>query len=554
MTCCTLPEILPFTAQIEQLKEELLHARCKANYYENLHQRNVEIRERLEVERREELFRLKQEHEAKEKQLLQQINDLQAKLKLRERQLYGAKSEKQKSKKEASNKPGTRRKRGQQSGTTSPPRRDYSDLPIEEDFKQVPPDELHCPHCNAPYVDLGSSEDNDVIEVDVKAHIRRIKRRKYMRTCHCHSQPMIITAPVEPRVVPKSIFGNSVWTDFLVKKFWNGLPLYRIIQDLSSHGLNVSFGTIVGGFSKLSVLLQPVYEKIQERNLLDQHWNADETGWKVFENVEGKAGNKWFLWIFKSESSSVYILDPFRSTKVLKKYFGDETKGIISCDRYAAYFCFVEGSSDRFLIAFCWAHVRRDFVSLARDRPEHETWAMSWVEEIRKLYAINKLRVAALSDDQKFTDLDRELRKAIFDFKKRAKDQLEKKALPIPCRKILESLERHWHGLTTFLENPTVPMDNNSAERGLRGSVVGRKNYYGSGSVKSAYFTAMMFTIIQTLLIWQINPRLWLSKFFNYRSSYPEESIDSWLPWNMDKELLAILKLKSAHDPPHGEA
>src|SRR3990170_6859829 len=58
-------------------------------------------------------------------------------------------------------------------------------------------------------------------------------------------------------------------------------------------------------------------------------------------------------------------------------------------------------------------------------------------------------------------------------------------------------------------EHAEVPMDNNTAERGLRGGAVGRKNYYGSSSIQSAEFTAIMFTIIQTLLIWNINPHAW---------------------------------------------
>ncbi len=36
----------------------------------------------------------------------------------------------------------------------------------------------------------------------------------------------------------------------------------------------------------------------------------------------------------------------------------------------------------------------------------------------------------------------------------------------------------HWQGLTIFVDHPHIPMDNNAAERGLRGSVLGRKNYY----------------------------------------------------------------------------
>ncbi|MGZ3387141.1 MAG: IS66 family transposase [Isosphaeraceae bacterium] len=75
-------------------------------------------------------------------------------------------------------------------------------------------------------------------------------------------------------------------------------------------------------------------------------------------------------------------------------------------------------------------------------------------------------------------------------------------------QKVLESLGNHWTGLTVFVEHPKVPMDNNTAERSERGPVVGRKNYYGSGSVWSGRLTAMMFSLSQTLCLWGLNPRL----------------------------------------------
>ena len=84
-----------------------------------------------------------------------------------------------------------------------------------------------------------------------------------------------------------------------------------------------------------------------------------------------------------------------------------------------------------------------------------------------------------------------------------------------------------------------VRMDNNTAERSERGPVVGRKNYYGSGSVWSGRLAAMMFSLSQTLCLWGLNPRLWLT-------AYPEacaqaggravEDVDRFMPWNLNPE------------------
>ncbi|MEM7174663.1 MAG: transposase [Chlamydiota bacterium] len=124
------------------------------------------------------------------------------------------------------------------------------------------------------------------------------------------------------------------------------------------------------------------------------------------------------------------------------------------------------------------------------------------------------------------------------------------KNLAKPCIKAVKSLKRHWEGLTTFVKHPHVPMDNNSAERELRKGVIGRKNYYGSGSKKSAEFKAIAFSIIQTLLIWEVNPQSWFEKFFNFMGEAWNKPLGSWLPWNMTPSRLKELSLKNYHDPP----
>jgi transposase len=334
-----------------------------------------------------------------------------------------------------------------------------------------------------------------------------------------------------------------------MQKFWHGQPLHRVIQELESHDLSIPVGTVAGGFLRLLALFKIIYQAIIEKSLSDKHWHADETGWKVFEPLDGKAGNRWFLWVFRSNSTAVFILDPSRSAKVVEAFFGDDSNGIISCDRYRAYFCFASKSGERFLVAYCWVHVRRDFLAIAKDWPEYELWATDWILEIRHLYHLNALRIEESKGSQAEV-CQKALEEGVAIFKQKAEKQREDKNLAQPCKKVLESLDRHWHGLTTFVEHPEIPMDNNTAERALRGGAVGRKNYYGSGSLKSADFTAIMFTIIQTLLIWKINPQAWFTGFFDFIGGDWDKKFDHWLPWNMSSEQLTKLSLKKYHDPP----
>jgi transposase len=548
---CRRIEILHNPSEIDQLRKDLFEARYEANYYKDLHRRNVAARERVQCEHDAEIWKLKQKHQEEVDRLEGTIRHLQAKVKLRERQLFGKKSEQSSNREESLNKGKSTRNRGQQREHKSPPKRDYSHLSVIPEIQEIPENDRICPCCNAPYVDMGATEDSDVIEVEVQAHIRRLKRKKYRRTCSCQSQPVILTAPQATKVLPKSHLGNSVWIHLLMQKFWHGQPLHRSIQELSSHGLAIPVGTVIWGFWRILPLLRIIYQIIIEKSLSDKHWHADETGWKVFETLEGKANNRWFLWIFRSNSTAVFVLNPSRSAKVVEEFFGDESKGIISCDRYRAYFCFVSRSNERFLIAYCWAHVRRDFLAVAKDWPIHESWGMDWIQEIRHLYHLNDLRIAQEKSSPEFLKYQDRLEEAASAFKEKMNQQRTDSRLAEPCRKTLESLDRHWHGLTTFIKHAEVPMDNNAAERGLRGGAVGRKNYYGSGSIQSAEFTAIMFTIIQTLLIWGINPQSWFSGVFDFIGNDWGRNFEHWLPWNISSEQKSEFSLKKSHDPPH---
>ena len=112
------------------------------------------------------------------------------------------------------------------------------------------------------------------------------------------------------------------------------------------------------------------------------------------------------------------------------------------------------------------------------------------------------------------------------------------------AKKILKSLNKHWNGLTIFVDHPEIPMDNNIAERGLRSSVVGRKNYYGSGAVWSGELAAALFTLFKTLKLWKINVHTWLLAYF-YECALvggePLKDITPFLPWKMPEKQRQLL-------------
>src|SRR5262249_17902144 len=110
--------------------------------------------------------------------------------------------------------------------------------------------------------------------------------------------------------------------------------------------------------------------------------------------------------------------------------------------------------------------------------------------------------------------------------------------------KVLTSLQEHWSGLTLFVDDPHIPMDNNRSERLLRGPALGRKNYYGSGALWSGRLAAALFSLLATLQLWHINPRLllhWYLQSCAEAGGQAPKDIEPFLPWNLPETMRAKL-------------
>ena len=119
-------------------------------------------------------------------------------------------------------------------------------------------------------------------------------------------------------------------------------------------------GTITDGLKRLTPLFEPVYEALVEHSQGQTLWHADETRWLVFVVREGKAGYRWYLWVFHSAQVVVFVLAAGRSHDVPEEYFGPaEGRGILVVDRYKAYQAIDKVKSGRIVLAFCWAHTIR---------------------------------------------------------------------------------------------------------------------------------------------------------------------------------------------------
>jgi transposase len=528
-------------AGILEPADKLRALNCDLGYYKVMHARAVE-REAVLKRRVCELEERCAGQEERIRELFEANEKLLARVAWLETQLFGRKSERTKggagesmddppdiSKTGAAEGEESRR-RGGQPGAKGHGRKRHTHLPTEEILHELPPDRRCCPCCAKPFALFPGTEDSDELDWDVRLTRRVHKRARYRPTCQCPELPGIIAAPPPPKLIPKGMFSCGFWTRLLLDKFLFQRPLYRTRSALALEGLDIAQGTLTGGLKRIEELLQPLYERIRAHSREAKHWHMDETRWRVFAELEGKAGSLWWLWVVATRDAVAYLLEPTRSASVPRNHLGADAEGIVSADRYVAY----KALGSKIRVAFCWCHVRRDFIETGEGYKKLAAWARAWEGRINNLFAINARRTKA--DPNAFLLEDNALRAALAGMASAGERELQDPALHPAQKAALTSLRNHWDGLTLFVSNPSIPMDNNEAERRLRNPVMGRKNYYGSGALWSGRLAASAFTIFQTCLLNHVNPHKFMLDYLEAcatNAGLPPRDIESFLPWNL---------------------
>lgn len=536
------PSPKPFDLEwVTLTKREHIDLVMQAKQYKSLHGRAVKRLELADMCHRHDIEQAREREDCLKRQLetaLAQIRDLR-------QRVFGEKTE------QSRTIPGlthtstdTVRPRGQQRGRPGHGRTRLHGLPAvvqEVTFQAC------CPGCGLGLNEFAGTQDAEVLEIEVKAYRRIVRRHRYRPACGCARLPGIVTAPSPAQLIPRGKLGISIWVEVLLSKFVYGQPSARLLQDWRDQGLTISQGTLTDGLHDLLPMFEPLVQAGLAQLRRSSHWHADETRWEVFEELEGKVGHRWYLWVFKSKTVVCFVLDPSRSAKVPGAALQGVTQGILSVDRYGAYRKFAR-QTPGVSLAICWAHQRRDFLRVANDHPVLWSWAMGWVEQIAQLYRLHALRrqhYDNATDQAAFSDNDAQLRKLIEVMDVQCQTGLGDEQLAAPARKVLRTMRTYWPGLVLFLDHPWLDLDNNVSERALRPAVVGRKNFYGSGSQWSGQLAAAMMGLLNTVRLWGLNPRLWLSGYLQACADAGGRAPDDWsrfVPWQMDEAQLAALR------------
>jgi len=538
------PEPTPFDLQTVTIsRREHIELRQQLSSYRTLHGKAVKRMQRMERDHAAQLDRARSEIG----RLQGELDTAKAQIRDLRKRVFGSKTEHARSVTvRAGEVPPEipRRPRGQQRGAPGHGRRCLSSLPAREQHLEL--DDRCCGDCGHPFEEISGTHDAEVLEIEVKAYRRVVRRHRYRPVCACGVGPAVVSAPVPAQLITRGKLGVSIWVEALLSKYLYGQPTHRLLCDWGDLGLEIAQGTLTDGMRVLAPLFAPLAAASLARLRQAQYWHADETRWEVFEDRVGKIGHRWYLWVFSSAEVVSFVLDPSRSAAVPLSALHGVGPGVLSVDRYSAYRKFAR-CTPGVELAICWAHQRRDFLRVANDHPKLWGWAMAWVAQIGQVYALHAKRRQHADDPAStaFIESHTQLTALLAALLAQCETELSDADKPKPAAHALRALRLYWPGLVLHIDHPFIDLDNNEAERLLRPAVVGRKNYYGSGSACSGTLAATLMGLFATVRMWGLNPRTWLTRYLEAcrdAGGQAPASLDGFLPWSMDEAQLALMR------------
>lgn len=437
-------------------------------------------------------------------------------------------------------------------------------LPTEDELYELNKNELECPLCELELHPLKDMYEIS-IEIDIiepKVVLRRLLQQKY----GCKNRCTIITAPGPAKLGHGSLYSPDFGLEIAAAKYLDNTPLERQVRRFERLGLMIDSQTLFDQLYLVFEYVSPTVEAIYNNLMCQDLLHADETPWPM---LEGPMEGRWTLWTLVCDHGAFFSGSSTRSAVVADVLLGGY-EGTVVCDAASMYPALAEHGGktakvDMFemfmpsgemtthfvrefkwviphiVLAYCWAHVLRRFRDCAKDFPRLTKEPLTL---IRKLYAaeeeaerLARARAGPNPDDVEFEthllSARRELREAVSrPVLEQLRGWLETPRV-LPSTRLGEAIDytlHNWKGLTVFLDDPAVVLDNNIAERTLRQAVVGRKVYYGSHSSRGIQVACAFYTLFESARLNGLEPVEYLRRVLYAALAKPGTVT---LPWDV---------------------
>ncbi len=458
---------------------------------DRLHKRLAELCEKVDKLEGRDMPSLQQEIRL----LTEQLGDAN-------RREFGPSSERRPKKASPADKPG---KKQAGHGPTPQP-----DLPVQDELHELT-DPPSCNKCGGELVPMGEQfeDSEEITRVERRFVIVRHRRRKYRCTCgEC-----IATAPGPVKLVPRGRYSVDFAVGVALDKYLWHMPLARQQREMAGLDLRIGRNALWDQIDKLAEHLTESWRALRNYIREAPVVCMDETRWPMLES----GSKKWWAWAIGRPDAVYYDVRKGRSHGMAEKLIG-KWFGVLLTDGYVAYETLRtkianENDGDTFTSATCWAHVRRGFVKAEPNYPE----ATEAIELIGKLFAIER-EVDEAEFEHPLDRLRERARRRKQDSRLVLKDlaKWRRDLSPYLPKSSLGEAVHYMDGLgqslKVFLDDPCVPLSNNLVERSIRGPAVGRRNHFGSKSLRGTEVAACFYSLIETCKLVGVSPAEYLAE------------------------------------------
>jgi transposase len=378
----------------------------------------------------------------------------------------------------------------------------------------IEPESDICPCCQGKLHRIGEdvSETLDIVPAVIR--VKRIRRPKYgCRAC----ETAVVQAPAPPRPIDGGLPTAALLAHIAVSKFAWHLPLHRQTQMLAGHGIHLDRSTLVHWIERAAWWLKPLHDLLLETVMAAGKIFCDDTPLPVLDRSRKRTriGRIWCYalddrpWNGPAPPVLVYLYAPDRRGSHLEDHLGG-FHGVLQVDGYAGYDKLARPgrAAGAIKLAYCLAHARREFFDVhkrTKDRVAEEA-----MRRISEIYAIEaRIRGRAAGDRVAVRQAEtKPLMEALWSW---LMERLEEISTKSSLASAIRYTLGHWKGLTLFLSDGRVEVDNNTVERGIRPIPLGRKNSLFAGSDSGGERWAVLASLINTAKLHDIDPQTYLA-------------------------------------------
>lgn len=397
-----------------------------------------------------------------------------------------------------------------------------------------------CPCCGGALHVIGEdrSERLDVIPAQHRVLVTR--RPKYgCRAC----EGAVVQAPAPGRLIESGLPTEAMIAHVLVSKYADHLPLYRQWQILARQGIEIDRSCLAEWAGRGAWALKPIVTRMLERLKRSDKLFCDETRAPVLDPGRGrtKTGYLWAIarddrpWGGPAPPGVVYTYAPGRGGEHALACLAGY-KGVLQVDAYAAYNALTDAGG--VTLAYCWAHLRRDFFDIAAGG--NAPIASEALARIAALYAIEG-KIRGLGAGERHAIRQAEAKPLV----DALKTWLEQKLDIVAKRGRLGEAIRYgltrWDGFTRFLDDGRIEIDSNIVERSIRTIALNRKNALFAGSDEGGAAWGVVASLIETCKLNGVEPHAYLADVLaKLADGWPMSRIDALLPWAYVKHAAAV--------------